>query len=206
MGMVDRRVLRAAEGFAVVARDYERSRPSYPLAAIELVVDRLGVRPGARACDLGAGTGKLTRMLVAEGLSVVAVEPSPAMRAVLESEITSIPTANTDRASTLSDAGFVDISMTRIEWTEHATRESLAARVRSSSSVAMEPEPVQQTLVDQVLARHAIRHEHPLLPARRVDSLQLPPSGPSQATRPVSSERSIAFELLLIASKSVRER
>ena len=34
--------------------------------------------------DLGAGTGALTRDLVARGLDVVAVEPDPHMRAVLE--------------------------------------------------------------------------------------------------------------------------
>jgi ubiquinone/menaquinone biosynthesis C-methylase UbiE len=88
--MADRRLRKAAEGFALVARDYERSRPSYPPAAIEFLVDRLGVRPRARACDIGAGTGKFTGMLVAQGLSVVAVEPSRAMRAVLESKIASV--------------------------------------------------------------------------------------------------------------------
>jgi hypothetical protein len=43
------------------------------MAAIKLVVDRVGVRREARACDVRAGTGKLTRMPVAEGLSAVVV-------------------------------------------------------------------------------------------------------------------------------------
>ena len=40
----------------------------------------LGVGPGARVCDLAAGTGKLTRLLVATGADVVAVEPVAGMR------------------------------------------------------------------------------------------------------------------------------
>jgi SAM-dependent methyltransferase len=40
----------------------------------------LGLRRGAPVLDLAAGTGKLTRALVAGGLDVVAVEPQAAMR------------------------------------------------------------------------------------------------------------------------------
>jgi len=39
--------------------------------------------PGPRVLDLGAGTGKLTAMLVTLGVEVVAVEPDPAMLAEL---------------------------------------------------------------------------------------------------------------------------
>jgi SAM-dependent methyltransferase len=58
---------------------YERYRPEYPEAALRWVVGRLGLEPGARVLDLGAGTGKLTRGLAALGLDVVAVEPGAAM-------------------------------------------------------------------------------------------------------------------------------
>jgi len=40
--------------------------------------------PGRDVVDLAAGTGKLTRQLVAHGLNVTAVEPVAEMRAVLE--------------------------------------------------------------------------------------------------------------------------
>jgi len=71
----------AAEGFSRSAEAYERGRPEYPDAAIEHVVELM--RPGAMVLDLAAGTGKLTRPLVAAGLRVVAVEPVPEMRAAL---------------------------------------------------------------------------------------------------------------------------
>ncbi|HET6864585.1 MAG TPA: methyltransferase domain-containing protein [Solirubrobacteraceae bacterium] len=74
----------ARRGFQAGAAAYERGRPGYPAGAIEWLRNELGLRPGRTVADLGAGTGKLTRELVASGASVVAVEPVPGMRAVLE--------------------------------------------------------------------------------------------------------------------------
>jgi SAM-dependent methyltransferase len=70
-------------GFADAAEAYERGRPGYPPPVVERVVAELGVGSGARVLDLGAGTGKLTRPLLAAGLDVVAVEPLAGMRAAL---------------------------------------------------------------------------------------------------------------------------
>jgi len=67
--------------FDSVADRYERARPAYAEDAVEWVSHRL---PFGRVLDLAAGTGKLTRQLVARGADVVAVEPGDAMRAVLE--------------------------------------------------------------------------------------------------------------------------
>jgi ubiquinone/menaquinone biosynthesis C-methylase UbiE len=71
----------ARVGFARSADAYERSRPGYPDEAIQHLVGHLAAR--ARVLDLAAGTGKLTRPLLASGLDVVAVEPVPEMRAGL---------------------------------------------------------------------------------------------------------------------------
>jgi SAM-dependent methyltransferase len=56
--------------------DYERGRPSYPSE----VVDIPGLPAVSAVLDLGAGTGKLTRLLVTTFGRVVAVEPAEAMR------------------------------------------------------------------------------------------------------------------------------
>lgn len=58
---------------------YDRTRPGYPPDAVQWA---LGDRP-APVVDLGAGTGILTRRLVAAGYRTVAVEPDDAMRARL---------------------------------------------------------------------------------------------------------------------------
>ena len=55
----------------IVAGAYERGRPGYPEEAVRWMVGKLPLA----VVDLGAGTGKLTRTLVALGHRVVAVEP-----------------------------------------------------------------------------------------------------------------------------------
>jgi ubiquinone/menaquinone biosynthesis C-methylase UbiE len=66
--------------FDSVADVYERSRPEYAPDALAWIAQRLRLD---RVLDLGAGTGKLTRQLMALGADVVAVEPGDEMRAVL---------------------------------------------------------------------------------------------------------------------------
>jgi SAM-dependent methyltransferase len=73
----------AQRGFQAGAAAYERGRPGYPREAIEWLRRELGLRRGRTVVDVGAGTGKLTRELVASGAEVVAVEPVPAMRELL---------------------------------------------------------------------------------------------------------------------------
>jgi SAM-dependent methyltransferase len=76
----------AWQGFTRSAAAYERARPDYPQAAVEWLAARLNIGPGRAVLDLAAGTGKLTRALVATGAEVVAVEPVAQMRAALPSE------------------------------------------------------------------------------------------------------------------------
>jgi SAM-dependent methyltransferase len=61
--------------------DYERGRPGWPPE----VVDVPGLPPAATVLELGAGTGKLTRLLVPTFDRVIAVEPADAMRRLLVS-------------------------------------------------------------------------------------------------------------------------
>jgi SAM-dependent methyltransferase len=68
--------------FGEVAEDYERHRPDYPDALIDEIIAITGVRPGDPALEIGAGTGKATRRLLARGLDVTALEPDAAMAAV----------------------------------------------------------------------------------------------------------------------------
>jgi SAM-dependent methyltransferase len=59
--------------------DYERGRPGWPPE----VVDVVGLPLAATVVDLGAGTGKLTRLLVPRFDRVVAVEPAEPMLRLL---------------------------------------------------------------------------------------------------------------------------
>jgi SAM-dependent methyltransferase len=73
----------AATGFSRAAAEYERGRPGYPAAALE----PLALSPDLVVLDLAAGTGKLTRMLVESGATVIAVEPVAEMRAELPASV-----------------------------------------------------------------------------------------------------------------------
>jgi SAM-dependent methyltransferase len=73
----------AAAGFSRAADVYERARPSYPAEAVAWMAERCGVGAGSTVVDVGAGTGKLTRLLPATGARVIAVEPVAEMRAKL---------------------------------------------------------------------------------------------------------------------------
>ena len=77
----------AAAGFDSGAAAYERGRPSYPATAVDLLVEELGIGPGATVVDLGAGTGKWTRLLVERGARVVAIEPVAGMRQQLAAAV-----------------------------------------------------------------------------------------------------------------------
>jgi ubiquinone/menaquinone biosynthesis C-methylase UbiE len=77
----------SSAAFASVAESYERRRPTYPADAVDWLVARLGLGPGATVVDVGAGTGKLTRQLVPSGARLVAVEPLPEMREQLAAAV-----------------------------------------------------------------------------------------------------------------------
>jgi len=81
----------AARGFGEAAGAYDRNRPGYPPEAVDHLVERFALDPRSLVADIGAGTGKLTRLLQAR-CRVVAVEPLAGMRAVLAAELPAVAT------------------------------------------------------------------------------------------------------------------
>ena len=68
-----------ALSFAAVADAYDRARPSYPLQAAEWLTGRIP----STVVELGAGTGKLTDLLLQLGHDVLATDPLDEMLAHL---------------------------------------------------------------------------------------------------------------------------
>jgi ubiquinone/menaquinone biosynthesis C-methylase UbiE len=81
----------AQEGFDGSADVYERARPTYPDDAVQALFAGCGIGPGSTVLDLAAGTGKLTRLLVASGAHVLAAEPVAGMRAQLMAALPQVP-------------------------------------------------------------------------------------------------------------------
>jgi len=69
--------------FGSIARTYDRARASYPTEALGWVLEHIETGAGTRVLDLGAGTGRLSAVLLGMGVDVVAVEPDDAMRALV---------------------------------------------------------------------------------------------------------------------------
>jgi len=82
--MVD--VTERALSFGSGAADYERYRPDYSDRLVVAVLDYAG-RPLRTALEIGAGTGKATRVFFAAGIDVLATDPDPAMLAELRRHV-----------------------------------------------------------------------------------------------------------------------
>lgn len=120
----------AAGGFNDPA-DYEAARPSYPPEAVQWFVDTMALDATKRVADVAAGTGKLTRLLAATGVQLVAVEPVPGMRATFRTLLPGVPlTAGTAEALPLRDASLDAITVAQAwHWFDHERATAEARRV-----------------------------------------------------------------------------
>ena len=77
----------ASQRFGKQALDYERYRPRYPKSLFDDIITIAGVVPGAKAIEIGAGTGIATESLVERDLAVIAIEPSAEMAAIAKAKL-----------------------------------------------------------------------------------------------------------------------
>lgn len=71
----------------ISAEDYERFRPEYAPEAGAWLAERTGLGRESLVVDLGAGTGKLTRLMVGRAGRVLAVEPAGNMLAAMRNAV-----------------------------------------------------------------------------------------------------------------------
>jgi SAM-dependent methyltransferase len=81
----------AAKGFSSGAETYVRGRPDYPPLALQWLRTELGLVAGKAVIELGAGTGKFTKVLLTTGAKVIAVEPVVAMLERLRRDLAESP-------------------------------------------------------------------------------------------------------------------
>ena len=75
-----------ALSFGVIAEAYERFRPGYPVALVDMVMTYAD-QPVRAALEIGAGTGKATRLFAQRVVTVTATDPDEAMLAELRKHV-----------------------------------------------------------------------------------------------------------------------
>lgn len=83
---MDESLHKRATSFGEFARDYDRFRPEAPTDALDWLIPKDAVS----TAEIGAGTGLLTRHLTQRAREVVAIEPDPRMRNVLQETLLSV--------------------------------------------------------------------------------------------------------------------
>lgn len=116
----------AGVGYQRGAGAYERSRPSYPMRVLAELAEVLGLERGRTVVDLGAGTGKFTRLLALTGARVVAVEPVAAMRRQLAELLPGVHATDGTAERTGLAAGSVDAVVAAQAWHWFRQDEALA--------------------------------------------------------------------------------
>jgi SAM-dependent methyltransferase len=125
-----------ALSFGSAASAYEQFRPGYPDQLVDQVLTYAG-RPVRTALEIGAGTGKATRVFAGRGIVVTATDPDAAMLAELRKHVP--PTVATVQGA------FEDLRLTStydlvfaaasLHWTEPADRWSRVAALLNPDGV-----------------------------------------------------------------------
>jgi len=74
------------ERFSGLAEVYAKSRPSYPTQAIAFIVERCRLTAESTLIDIGSGTGISSRLIAAQGPTVIGIEPNDDMRTQAENQ------------------------------------------------------------------------------------------------------------------------
>jgi len=174
---------RPTERFSDRAEHYQRYRPGYPPAAVDVLARHCGLAYGAVVADVGSGTGILSEQLLERGARVIGIEPNDAMRAAAEARLGAEPrfrsVAATAEATTLADES-VDlwVAAQAFHWFEAPRARLEALRVlRAGGSAALlwnerPPEPgAFFGEYEALLRQHAA--EYTSIAAQRVDEASM---------------------------------
>jgi len=110
-----------AHSFDPAAALYDEVRPGYPDSIFKFLVAH--VPAPAQVLEVGAGTGQATLPLVRRGYAVTAVEPGPAMAAVLRDKLTGtsarVVNATFETAQLHRDRFALAVTAMSFHWLDH---------------------------------------------------------------------------------------
>jgi trans-aconitate methyltransferase len=182
-----------ALSFGAVAEAYEQFRPGYPAEVADRVMAYAG-RPVQTALEIGAGTGKATRLFAERGVVVTATEPDGAMIAELRKHV---PATVTIMATTFEDLRTLEryplvYAAAAMHWTRAAGRWSrVAALLQPGGVFASFGGPVQ--LADPAVDAAVRVARAPFLDSDDVPSTDRTPSGHDRQWPGTELERCESF-------------
>jgi SAM-dependent methyltransferase len=122
--------------FGSVASAYEKFRPGYPEELVDEVLAYAG-RPVRTALEIGAGTGKATRVFARRGIAVTATDPDAAMLTELRKHVPSTVATVHGAFEDLPLTSTYDLvfAAASLHWTEPASRWSRVAALLNPDGV-----------------------------------------------------------------------
>ena len=122
--------------FGAVASAYEKYRPGYPEELVDEVLVYTG-RPVRTALEIGAGTGKATRVFAGRGIAVTATDPDAAMLTELRKHVPSTVDTVHGAFEKLPLTSTYDLvfAAASLHWTEQAGRWSRVATLLNPDGV-----------------------------------------------------------------------
>ena len=128
---------------------YDEVRPSYPQEVVEAVRARV---PGGRAVEIGAGTGKATR-LFAPHFDITALEPGPQLAATLRANLPAVRVVETTFEAWQPDGDYdLVYAAQAIHWIDPAVRYRRVARWLAV--IRNDKAPMERADLDAVYAKH----------------------------------------------------
>jgi SAM-dependent methyltransferase len=166
-----------ALSFGVMAEAYERFRPGYPVELSDMVITYAG-QPVRTALEIGAGTGKATRLFAQLAVRVTATEPDGAMLAELRKHVPANVTTVQARFEDLRPGQSYGLvyAAAALHWTNPEGRSSrIAALLEPGGVFASFGGPVQ--LTDPAVAEAVRAARAPFLESDDVPSPDGTPPG-----------------------------
>jgi len=171
-------VTERALSFGAVAASYERFRLGYPERLLDEVLSYVQT-PVRTALEVGAGTGKATRVFAARGIAVTATEPDAAMLTEFRKHVPSTVTTVRAAFEDLHLTGNFDLvfAAAALHWTEPVHRWARVAALLTADGV-FASFGAQSHLDDPAVADAVRTVRRPLLPD---DDVPAPDATPAES-------------------------
>jgi SAM-dependent methyltransferase len=151
--------------FGEAADSYDRVRPGYPGVMVDEILAEAGAGP---VLEVGAGTGKATRLFAERGADLTCVEPDARMAAVLRRNVPGVRVVESSFEQWNPDRAYgLLFSAQAWHWVDPAVRAERAARALAPGGLFAPfwngffvTDPALHAALAEVDARHGMADDH----------------------------------------------